>query len=45
MRVDEGEPCQPALELHVLPWIVEAGAVVRVGAFDEHRCREQGGDD
>ena len=35
MRVDEVEPCQPALELHVLPDIVEAGAVVRVGAFDE----------
>jgi hypothetical protein len=45
MRVDEREPCQFAFELHVLPCIVEAGAVVRVGAFDEHRYREQGGDE
>ena len=45
MRVHEVEPCQPALELHVLPWIVAAGAVVGVGAFDEHRYREQGGDE
>ena len=45
MRVDEVEPCQPALELHLLPCIVAAGAVVRVGAFDEHRYREQGGDE
>lgn len=33
--VDEVEPCQPALELHVLSAIVAADAVVRVGAFDE----------
>src|SRR5262245_51988585 len=45
MRVDEVDACQLALELHVLPHIVEAGAVVRVGAFNEHRYREQGGDE
>jgi hypothetical protein len=45
MRVDEVEPRQLALELHVLPWIVAAGAMVRVGVLDEHRYREQDGDE
>jgi hypothetical protein len=45
MRIDEVEPRQLARQLDVLPHIVEAGAVVRVGAFDEHRYREQDGDE
>ena len=45
MRVDEVEPRQPALELHLLARVVAPGAVVRLGAFDEHRHREQGGDE
>ena len=45
MRVDEVDACQLPFELHVLPHIVEAGTVVRVGAFDEHRHCEQGGDE
>ena len=39
MRVDE-EPCKLASS-SILPCIVEAGAVVRVGAFDEHRVRSR----
>ena len=45
MRVDEIDPCHLALELHLLPWIKTAGTVVRVGAFDEQRYREQGDDE
>jgi hypothetical protein len=43
--VDEIDPRHLTLEFDLLAWIVTAGTMVRRGAFDEHRYREQGGDE